>query len=207
MPNGRAVTTLSSSARVRPAMRRPERRRTLAVTSRWSTSGPLGGLCILRGCMPSKALLASSDALQDAREARALGIAARGLTYDMPFIARAQARARSRFRRLSNRGYRRVPALSGRRAVSLADALAVGDDTILEAPEVRHRDGQRRYAEPSLPGLASTGFVDSDARARAGSASRSRSSCSAAAIPPASSASFLHAWARGRRFLFAAVIC
>ncbi|MGA7570000.1 MAG: FAD-dependent oxidoreductase, partial [Candidatus Aquilonibacter sp.] len=25
--------------------------------------GPLGGLCILRGCMPSKAFLASSDAL------------------------------------------------------------------------------------------------------------------------------------------------
>jgi len=38
--------------------------------------GPLGGLCILRGCMPSKALLASSDALQDARDADALGIEA-----------------------------------------------------------------------------------------------------------------------------------
>ncbi len=49
--------------------------------------GPLGGLCILRGCMPSKALLASSDALYDAREARTLGIDAGGATYDMPFIA------------------------------------------------------------------------------------------------------------------------
>ncbi|MCL5258404.1 MAG: FAD-dependent oxidoreductase, partial [Firmicutes bacterium] len=36
--------------------------------------GPLGGLCILRGCMPSKTLLASSDALQDMRDAAELGI-------------------------------------------------------------------------------------------------------------------------------------
>ena len=37
-------------------------------------SGPLGGLCILRGCMPSKALIASSDAAQDARDAGVLGV-------------------------------------------------------------------------------------------------------------------------------------
>src|SRR6202042_3419592 len=50
-------------------------------------TGPLGGLCILRGCMPSKALLASSDALQDARDAGALGIRIASATADMPFIA------------------------------------------------------------------------------------------------------------------------
>ncbi|MBU6429973.1 MAG: FAD-dependent oxidoreductase, partial [Cyanobacteria bacterium REEB65] len=36
--------------------------------------GPLGGLCILRGCMPSKALLASAEALHRARTAPELGI-------------------------------------------------------------------------------------------------------------------------------------
>ena len=37
--------------------------------------GPLGGLCILNGCMPSKTLLASSDRAQDIRESGVLGIA------------------------------------------------------------------------------------------------------------------------------------
>src|SRR5580692_8424477 len=50
--------------------------------------GPLGGLCILRGCMPSKALLASSDALNDVREAHVLGIGVTGVEADMPFVAR-----------------------------------------------------------------------------------------------------------------------
>ena len=34
----------------------------------------LGGLCILRGCMPSKTLIASSDAARGVREAEGLGI-------------------------------------------------------------------------------------------------------------------------------------
>src|SRR5580704_19667837 len=50
--------------------------------------GPLGGLCILRGCMPSKAFLASSDAAQDAREMGALGVHVGGVTVDMPFVLR-----------------------------------------------------------------------------------------------------------------------
>src|ERR1700758_3836406 len=49
--------------------------------------GPLGGLCILRGCMPSKAFIASSDALMDAREAKGLGIHVKDIEIDMPFIA------------------------------------------------------------------------------------------------------------------------
>src|ERR1700690_617736 len=36
--------------------------------------GPLGGLCILRGCMPSKTLIATSDRLHDIRSAGELGV-------------------------------------------------------------------------------------------------------------------------------------
>src|SRR5580704_14791083 len=54
--------------------------------------GPLGGLCILRGCMPSKTLLASSDAIYDMREASELGIHAGTITADAPhIIARKRA--------------------------------------------------------------------------------------------------------------------
>src|SRR5690349_15312438 len=38
--------------------------------------GPLGGLCILRGCMPSKTLIASGDLMQEIREAGVLGVRA-----------------------------------------------------------------------------------------------------------------------------------
>lgn len=37
-------------------------------------SGPLGGLCILRGCMPTKAILRSSDVLSLMRRAREFGL-------------------------------------------------------------------------------------------------------------------------------------
>src|SRR5580704_2003425 len=49
--------------------------------------GPLGGLCILRGCMPSKTLLASSDALYDMREAKELGIHVHGNGDSKQFVA------------------------------------------------------------------------------------------------------------------------
>src|ERR1700761_6810273 len=50
--------------------------------------GPLGGLCILRGCMPSKAFIASSEAVGERRDAKGLGIGLGDIKLDMPFIAR-----------------------------------------------------------------------------------------------------------------------
>ncbi|MGH7715114.1 MAG: FAD-dependent oxidoreductase, partial [Vulcanimicrobiaceae bacterium] len=37
-------------------------------------SGPLGGLCILNGCMPSKTLIASGDLMHEIRESDVLGV-------------------------------------------------------------------------------------------------------------------------------------
>src|SRR6202161_4347131 len=37
-------------------------------------NGPLGGLCILRGCMPSKTLLATGDLLHEIRSSGELAI-------------------------------------------------------------------------------------------------------------------------------------
>ncbi len=125
-------------------------------------SGPLGGLCILRGCMPSKALLASSDALADAREAGALGIGAGSLTIDMPFIA---ARKRALVRDFADyriEGIKEFPLYLGTARFLSATALAVDDDTILEAEKFIIATGS--VVTPSLvTGLAETGFVDSDA--------------------------------------------
>ena len=48
--------------------------------------GPLGGLCILRGCMPTKTLLRSSDVMALMRRAGEFGLSASDLQADLPAI-------------------------------------------------------------------------------------------------------------------------
>ena len=48
--------------------------------------GPLGGLCILRGCMPTKTLLRSSDIAALIRRAPEFGLATQGLQADLSAI-------------------------------------------------------------------------------------------------------------------------
>ncbi|MFM8459700.1 MAG: FAD-dependent oxidoreductase, partial [Chthoniobacterales bacterium] len=45
-------------------------------------SAELGGLCILRGCMPSKTLIESANRLQDMREAEEFGLRAKDIGFD-----------------------------------------------------------------------------------------------------------------------------
>jgi pyruvate/2-oxoglutarate dehydrogenase complex dihydrolipoamide dehydrogenase (E3) component len=124
--------------------------------------GPLGGLCILRGCMPSKALLASSDALSDAREARALGVYAQGLSTDMPFIAARKRRLVKDFADYRIEGIEKFPLYTGAARFHSPAELAVGDDLLLEAASFIVATGSR-LRESALPGLAQTGYIDSDA--------------------------------------------
>lgn len=123
--------------------------------------GPLGGLCILRGCMPSKAFLASSDALQDAREAGALGIAANGLVADMPFIAARKRDLVSGFADYRIEGIERFPLYRGPARFLSSTQLAVGDDSVLEAETFVIATGSVVQAD-LLPGLEQAGYLDSD---------------------------------------------
>lgn len=124
--------------------------------------GPLGGLCILRGCMPSKTFLASSDALVDAREARALGIVADGLTIDMPFVAARKRELVEGFADYRIDGIKQFPLYLGSARFLSPKQLMVGDEFLLEAEKYVIATGS--VVTPSvLPGLADTGFVDSDA--------------------------------------------
>jgi pyruvate/2-oxoglutarate dehydrogenase complex dihydrolipoamide dehydrogenase (E3) component len=124
--------------------------------------GPLGGLCILRGCMPSKTLLASSDALSDARDASALGVHARGLSTDMPFIAARKRRLVKEFADYRVEGIEKFPLYTGVARFRSVTELAVGDDVVLEASSFIVATGSR-VQESTLPGLAQTGYIDSDA--------------------------------------------
>jgi pyruvate/2-oxoglutarate dehydrogenase complex dihydrolipoamide dehydrogenase (E3) component len=124
--------------------------------------GPLGGLCILRGCMPSKTLLASSDALADAREARALGIDVQGIAVDMPFVAARKRELVRGFAEYRIDGIKEFPLYLGVARFLSPTQLMVGEETLLEAPKFVIATGS--VVTPSvLPGLAETGYIDSDA--------------------------------------------
>src|ERR1041384_4951698 len=48
--------------------------------------GPLGGLCILRGCMPSKAILRSAEVAALLRRAKEFGLPPVSTSADLPAI-------------------------------------------------------------------------------------------------------------------------
>ncbi len=123
--------------------------------------GPLGGLCILRGCMPSKALLASSDRVQAIRSAVALGITTGEPRIDMPYIAARKRALVGEFAADRIDGIERFPLHRGQARFLNDRELAVGDE-ILEADAFVIATGSN-IAPPALPGLVETGFLDSDA--------------------------------------------
>jgi pyruvate/2-oxoglutarate dehydrogenase complex dihydrolipoamide dehydrogenase (E3) component len=124
--------------------------------------GPLGGLCILRGCMPSKALLASSDALNDVREAHVLGIGVTGVEADMPFVARRKRDLIKDFADYRIDGIMQFPLYKGAARFLSPTELAVGDDVVLESEHFIVATGSIVPAA-TLDGLVETGYIDSDA--------------------------------------------
>jgi pyruvate/2-oxoglutarate dehydrogenase complex dihydrolipoamide dehydrogenase (E3) component len=123
--------------------------------------GPLGGLCILRGCMPSKALLASSDALRDARDATVLGISAAGVSSDMPFIAARKRALVKEFADYRVSGIRNFTLYSGAARFLSPTKLLVGESATLEADRFVIATGSV-ISPAELPGLQATGYLDSD---------------------------------------------
>lgn len=125
-------------------------------------TGPLGGLCILRGCMPSKALLASSDALADAREADALGINVEKVDLDMPFIAARKRMLVKEFADYRTAGIEEFPLYLGAARFLSPTEILVGESTQVQAEKFIVATGSA-VTPALLPGLEETGFVDSDA--------------------------------------------
>lgn len=128
----------------------------------------IGGLCILRGCMPSKTLLATSAHAAAVRGAGKFGIRASFQGLDG---AALQVRKRVLVRDFAD--YRRGQLQSGRFTFKRGTAHFKDPHTI----EIRGRDettqvlksrtfliatGSRIFT-PSIIGLAETGYLDSDA--------------------------------------------
>lgn len=124
--------------------------------------GPMGGLCILRGCMPSKTLLASSDAAHDMREAAELGVHAEGITIDFPHIMRRKHELIKGFADYRIEGLEKFPLYEGRARFLSARELQVGDNLILEADRFIIGTGSVVAPASAVHGLTEAGYIDSD---------------------------------------------
>ena len=123
--------------------------------------GPLGGLCILRGCMPSKTFLASSDLAHDIRESEALGIKTGPLEIDFPFIAARKRELIAGFADYRIEGIQQFPLYYGRAKFLSPTQIQVGETQVLEADRFIIATGSV-VAPNAIPGLAEAGFIDSD---------------------------------------------
>ncbi|GAC1299922.1 MAG: FAD-containing oxidoreductase [Vulcanimicrobiaceae bacterium] len=124
--------------------------------------GPLGGLCILKGCMPSKTLIASSDVAQEIRESGELGVHAGDPAIDFKRIIARKREVIAGFADYRIESLKAFPLYEGLAAFESPTRLHVGDDVLLEAGRFIIATGSV-VAPPAVPGLAETGFIDSDA--------------------------------------------
>ncbi len=123
--------------------------------------GPLGGLCILRGCMPSKTLIATGDLLDAIRRSGELAIRAQEPVLDFAALhARKQALVRD-WADYRIAGIETFPLFRGAASFESPSVLRVGDERL---------HGERFIiatgsvtAPAALPGLREAGFIDSDA--------------------------------------------
>lgn len=123
----------------------------------------LGGLCILKGCMPSKTLLYSAEVLHHARHAAKFGLRVRGAEADMKAV---HARKRKIIGEFAD--YRQRALASGKFDLHRAYAKFVDAHTVelsngarLTADFFLVGTGSK-IAVPPVPGLAEAKFWTSD---------------------------------------------
>jgi pyruvate/2-oxoglutarate dehydrogenase complex dihydrolipoamide dehydrogenase (E3) component len=122
--------------------------------------GPLGGLCILRGCMPSKTLLATGDLLHEIRRSGELGVRVGAPELDFEALAERKRRLVRGWADYRIAGIETFPVFTGRASFESPTTLRVGDE-VLYAPRFVIATGSS-VAPSAVPGLAEAGFIDSD---------------------------------------------
>jgi pyruvate/2-oxoglutarate dehydrogenase complex dihydrolipoamide dehydrogenase (E3) component len=135
--------------------------RELGASVAFVDRGPLGGLCILRGCMPSKTLIATGDAAHAVRHAADLGVHASAPTVDFPAVMARKREIIAGFADYRIAGIETFPVFTGDATFESPHRLRVGDD-VLEAKHFVIGTGSI-VAPAAIPGLAEAGFIDSDA--------------------------------------------
>lgn len=123
----------------------------------------LGGLCILKGCMPSKTLLYTAEIAHTASKGGVLGLKVEKARVD---VAKLQERKQRLIREFSE--YRKDQLEDGRFALFRSNArfldhltISLDDGTELWADKYVIATGSR-INEPVVPGLDSVGYLTSD---------------------------------------------
>ncbi|MEB3221792.1 MAG: dihydrolipoyl dehydrogenase, partial [Candidatus Sericytochromatia bacterium] len=125
--------------------------------------GPLGGLCILRGCMPTKALLRSTEVLHLAQHAQEVGVTIGAVGFDLARIMARKAHWVEDFA-----GYRRAGIQGQDGFTWIAERGAFVDPHTLQAGDARLTADRvliatgSRPAVPDIPGLREAGCWTSD---------------------------------------------
>ncbi|MFN3430572.1 MAG: dihydrolipoyl dehydrogenase family protein [Candidatus Sericytochromatia bacterium] len=125
--------------------------------------GPLGGLCILAGCMPSKAYIQSSNVAHRIGKAREFGLEVDGWRPDFSAI---RARKERLIQGYADYRHQNLAALPNTELI-VGDARFTGPTTIrvgereLTAPRFVLAAGSSPLVPP-IRGLAETGFILSD---------------------------------------------
>jgi pyruvate/2-oxoglutarate dehydrogenase complex dihydrolipoamide dehydrogenase (E3) component len=122
--------------------------------------GPLGGLCILRGCMPSKTLIATGDAAYEVRHADELGVHAGEPTIDFAAVMARKREIIGGFTDYRVAGIETFPLFRGEASFESPHKLRVGDD-VLEGKAFVVATGST-IAPAVFPGLAEVGYIESD---------------------------------------------
>lgn len=134
--------------------------RDLGASVAIADSGPLGGLCILRGCMPSKTLIATSDAMQNVRDATELGVHSCEPRLDYRAMIERKRRVIKGFADYRIEGLETFELLLGRARFVSRSELLVGDERIRAKTFVVATGSI--IAPPAFAGLKETGYLDSD---------------------------------------------
>lgn len=123
----------------------------------------LGGLCILRGCMPSKTLLYMAEVLHLAQKGKTLGLKIPSARADMRAMQARKRRIIADFA-----AYRRKALQAGKFRLIRAHArfvdphtLALSNGRRIQARRILIGTGSR-VSVPPIPGLAQSGFWTSD---------------------------------------------
>jgi pyruvate/2-oxoglutarate dehydrogenase complex dihydrolipoamide dehydrogenase (E3) component len=125
--------------------------------------GELGGLCILRGCMPTKAMLASAHALHEASHLEPFGVRLEGRV--VPEFERIMERKESQVRRFQKAKIAGIQAaeyevIEGRACFAAGGGVQVGERT-LRARRYVIATGSVPVMLP-IPGLDETSVLTSD---------------------------------------------
>ncbi len=133
----------------------------------------VGGLCILRGCMPSKTLIESSNRFMTLRRAREFGLRAEDIRAVGPEIQARKRRIVSEFadhrrEQLESGSFDFIRGLAhfvGEHRLAIV-GLEHGEDLSLPPPEIEARTfliaTGSKVAEVPVPGLREVGYLTSD---------------------------------------------